>query len=559
MRRLWPSVFLLLLPCGSASAQPYDLDGGALIVHQVPEFAYTIDPPTGDWCTSYMPHAIDSCDAQINRVDPAGATRVVWFVLAAWHDAKTWCGTEFGLGDFDPALFAFEQYGPCFPTDGLSIPTAGWPGPRTGIALAVTGPAWSGNYLPVYYFTGYAYDGPGVIPLAPSPTSGFAGTANCLTPPRLWPAAALGGLGIGTDGIFACPPSEPPLGCCWVGEDCILTNESECELMGGIWVPPLYCSGEDRRCGGSGPPRVCCIHDECVLMVEQQCADAGGVYHANWSDCQADPCVERHVCCLGELCQMLSWSACVALGGTWHITWDSCGPPNPCAEPHVCCLGETCRLLTNPDDCAQLQGVWHPEWSSCSGNPCDTLPPMAACCAGADCSLLTESDCLALGGIWMSTWLSCAPNQCPYLPPPPHVCCVGEQCVLVQTGLECHTAGGFLHPWSPDCDPDPCAGLVPGCCWLGAVCQLTTEIECMAMGGIWVPPDYCFAAGRDCGGVGLPRLCCISDRCYFLVEGQCTDAGGAWHPEWDSCDPNPCGGSVPAEKWSWGAVKALYR
>jgi hypothetical protein len=176
---------------------------------------------------------------------------------------------------------------------------------------------------------------------------------------------------------------------------------------------------------------------------------------------------------------------------------------------------------------------------------------------GMDCSVLTETDCLAQGGIWMSTWHGCEPNQCPYLPPPPHVCCVGEQCTLVPTEQECHAAGGFLRPFSPDCDPDPCFHPSPGCCYIGADCYIVLETECLTMGGIWIPPDYCFASARDCG-VGPPQLCCIADRCYFLVEQQCTDLGGMWHPEWDSCDPNPCGG-VPAPRWSWGAIKALYR
>jgi hypothetical protein len=517
MRRLGSCWFLLILLLGSAGAQPYNLEGGAFIVHRVPELAYSTEPPTGNWCTSCLPHAIDSCDAQINRVDPVGAARVVWFVLAAWYEAKLWCGVEFGLDDYDPSLFTFDAYGPCFPASGLEIPTTGWPGPDTGIALATTVEAWSGNYIPVYYFTGYAYEGPGVLPLGPSPTSGLAGTANCGTPPRLWPAIALGGLGIGTDGIFACPPSGPRIGCCWIGDDCVLSTEDDCARMGGVWVPPPYCSDEGRRCGGVGPPRVCCIHDECVFMVEEQCADAGGEYHGGWSSCDSNPCVEHHVCCVGELCQVVSQSECDALGGIWRPTWDSCGPPNPC----------------------------------------DTLPPLAACCMGMDCSVLTETDCLAQGGIWMSTWHGCEPNQCPYLPPPPHVCCVGEQCTLVPTEQECHAAGGFLRPFSPDCDPDPCFHPSPGCCYIGADCYIVLETECLTMGGIWIPPDYCFASARDCG-VGPPQLCCIADRCYFLVEQQCTDLGGMWHPEWDSCDPNPCGG-VPAPRWSWGAIKALYR
>jgi hypothetical protein len=565
MRVLGTLPLLVILLTVSAAADPDDLEGGVFIVHQVPELAYSSDPPTGDWCTSYVPYAIESCDQQANRVDVTDRTGVAWFVLAAWYEAKTWCATEFGFGSYDPLLFTFVDYGPCFPEQGLEIPTYGWPGPDHGTSLAAVGGPWSGNFIPVYAFFGYAYadQAPGRIPLDIDPGQGFGGTCDCISPPTMYPALAYGALGINTDGIFACPVQPEP-GCCWVGSECLLTLEEQCELMGGHWVPPQYCFSFARDCGGVGPPKICCIDEQCFFMVEQQCADEGGEYHAEWDSCDGNPCdtpTEWHVCCVGETCRLLTDpDICAGLHGVWHPEWTSCDG-NPCDTPtewHVCCVGETCRLLTDPDICAGLHGVWHPEWTSCDGNPCDTLPPLAACCMGMDCSVLPETDCLARGGIWMSTWLDCEPNQCPYLPPPPHVCCVGEQCILVPTEQECHDADGFLHPFSPDCDPDPCANPLPGCCYVGADCFITLETECLTMGGIWIPPDYCFESARDCG-VGPPQLCCIADRCYFLVEQQCIDLSGVWHPEWDSCDPDPCGGGTPARKWNWGAIKALYR
>ncbi|MCK4303877.1 MAG: hypothetical protein KAY24_06535 [Candidatus Eisenbacteria sp.] len=35
--------------------------------------------------------------------------------------------------------------------------------------------------------------------------------------------------------------------------------------------------------------------------------------------------------------------------------------------------------------------------------------------------------------------------------------------------------------------------------------------------------------------------CCVMEACNIVLEEQCEALGGAWHPEWTSCDPNPCG------------------
>jgi gingipain R len=196
---------VVLLGGGWALAQTTDLSNGVFIAHAPASLQYTNSPPTGTWCGAYAQYAaIDSCSEQINHVDTEGA--IVWYVLSAWTESKEWCGAQFGLGDYDTDNFVIWEHGACFPSGGLTIPTSGWPGPNEGIALTTTDENWSGNFVPVYWFAGYVY-GQDVIPLTLDPDSDFAGWARCVDHVEV-AADSLGGLGLLTNGIYACP-QEP--------------------------------------------------------------------------------------------------------------------------------------------------------------------------------------------------------------------------------------------------------------------------------------------------------------------------------------------------------------
>jgi gingipain R len=220
---------VVLLGGGWALAQSTDLSDGVFIVHAPSGLQYTNSPPTGGWCGAYAECAIDSCSEQINRIDSQAP--VVWYVLAAWTESKQWCGTEFGLGNYDADNFAIWEHGACFPSTGMSIPTSGWPGPNEGIALTTTDVSWSGNFIPVYWFAGYAY-GEDVIPLAADPGTGLVGWARCNDHVEV-PAGALGGMGLFTEGISACPECEPVEGT--LTEDENVTVDIQ-EIEDGYWV-----------------------------------------------------------------------------------------------------------------------------------------------------------------------------------------------------------------------------------------------------------------------------------------------------------------------------------
>ncbi len=74
-------------------------------------------------------------------------------------------------------------------------------------------------------------------------------------------------------------------------------------------------------------------------------------------------------------------------------------------------------------------------------------------------------------------------------------------------------------------------------CCVGEDCYIVTEEDCEGMGGEFHPEwDTC-----DPNPCLLPHACCFGDgSCAMLFEQECADQGGVFHPEWDTCDPNPC-------------------
>jgi len=187
----------------SVGADPADLEGGVFIAHHPGSFQYS---PGLDWCEEYGElYSISSCESQNPRIDLDGnlGERSLWYVIAAWTESKTWCGTEFGFGTYDPAIYEFLEYGGCIPND-LSISTDGWPGPNEGTAVTATDVQWDGNFQAVYYFMGYAYY-EGQIPLDVDPDPSFGGFGNCATPSETWVAADYGAMGLFQDGVAVCP------------------------------------------------------------------------------------------------------------------------------------------------------------------------------------------------------------------------------------------------------------------------------------------------------------------------------------------------------------------
>jgi len=213
-------------PCGS------DLSGGLLIVHAPPGLEWTSGQ---DWCQRYKDEfAMANGDDQVSRIDPdiANEEISVWYVIMGWEDSKEVCGLEFGLGNYDPGIFGFLEWGACT-NGGMETPMTGWPGPNRGTAL-LPDEAWQGSCVAAYWFAGYAYE-EGVIPLAVHPTSTEARFTNCAFPSQSWEAGCLASLGILTAGE-PCYEGEGPERACCVGATCTLMTYAACETAGGSWL-----------------------------------------------------------------------------------------------------------------------------------------------------------------------------------------------------------------------------------------------------------------------------------------------------------------------------------
>jgi hypothetical protein len=140
----------------------------------------------------------------------------------------------------------------------------------------------------------------------------------------------------------------------------------------------------------------------------------------------------------------------------------------------------------------------------------ETMPiPFGGFVNNAVPAQMFDATCFGAMGIFTSG-IPCGPIDPP--PPIPHVCCVGPDCFLVMSELECNLLHGVWYPNLDSCDPNPCVSV----CCIGEECVLTySQIACQASGGIWRP-----------------------------------DLG-------HSCEPNPCP-STPVRRKNWGNIKTLY-
>jgi hypothetical protein len=181
--------------------QPHvpDAPNGVFIAHHPPGLQFS---NWGDWYDNYQnDHAITRWDQQHNRIDFDGNRNdsSLWYVIVAFEDTTSWYGAGFGLGDFDPEIYRFTSWGPTSAHRTRAQASHGWPAPNAGITITAEDEGWRGNYLPIYYFAGYAYQ-EGVIPLVSAPRIGKAVIRTHREPGISVVPEDMGSMGIFTDG-----------------------------------------------------------------------------------------------------------------------------------------------------------------------------------------------------------------------------------------------------------------------------------------------------------------------------------------------------------------------
>jgi hypothetical protein len=322
-------VLILIVTCAiTIEADENNLAGGVLIAHYVPRISVRYQQSPCDRYFNDPSAQIHDASEQVCRSDVISdySWPDTWYVIAAFHEEKVWCGTQFGLGDYHPYAFYLTHSGSNCLANSLEIPTSGWPGPGEGISIAATDVPYEGNYIPIYAFQGYTYYGPSVptlIEITEYPGQGFLGFGNCEAPSQAWPAEG------GAMGFF----------------------------MDGIAVYPVT-------------PGACCLSDgTCEVMVETEC---DGEFHFD-TTCDPTPCSNPlGACCFTDgICLPVLEAECLASGGDWLGGGTDCNP-NLCPQPlRACCDESGVCTLTEQANCA---GDWMPDEVSCEPNPCPVSP-----------------------------------------------------------------------------------------------------------------------------------------------------------------------------------------
>jgi hypothetical protein len=130
-------------------------------------------------------------------------------------------------------------------------------------------------------------------------------------------------------------------------------------------------------------------------------------------------------------------------------------------------------------------------------------------------------------------------------------------CVTPPTAYPAVCFGALgLYQDGVTCCPPP---TLPHACCVGNECVLVYWAdECTAQGGI-DHPEWATCDGNPCGSY-LPNVCCVGHECFLVWETECAAMQGHWLPDLYTCGPpNPCDMYTPAAPTSWGAIKAVFR
>jgi hypothetical protein len=249
MKRLLLIVTFVVFWCGTALAGPN------IGVTLTPHGNILCAETNGDVCSAIQLPAICHDTTPESCPDENG---VEWFLAVATGDGLCFNTITFGIGNYDPYVCYVADYGPCFPEfSPLEIPSAGWPGPKTGTSVSWAPNCLCGGLIPVYYFGFYVYYAGGPVPFGDFYPGQTAAVVSCESPPEEDPIAIFGTMGCGADpGAQGCPGEL--LGACCVDTDqdgipetCIPDiSEIDCyEIFGGWpWFPETPCGPEGEPC-----------------------------------------------------------------------------------------------------------------------------------------------------------------------------------------------------------------------------------------------------------------------------------------------------------------------
>ena len=511
---------VLGLTASASSAGPNA--GGVLWVHDT-GVVFSTDPSLPPMST---PPA--DCAGVDNQQDADGVDRI-WKVYAAFPEGSssqlksTGFGTRFPDGPPDPYI-TINAAG-CGAPPGVT-----WDGTR-GFPTASGGEVWLNFASPgletvvwLFYFTGSAGTGQSEEPRpltwctflrSSSDENVFLDDA---VPQHVDPILGYGCLGFGVPGSTPCP--QPPTGCC-----CDQFHGSMGITTQAACLPPAVWLGADVTCNAvTCPPwGACCDRatGNCTIMGQTECLALGPWFEwlGTGVPCNTVTCQPTGCCCTNTGTTEITTAA--ACAGYWAGAGVLCSP-DPC--PGACCDRATgnCTIITGQTACLAL-GPWF-EWLG-TGVPCNavTCQPTGCCCdptVGVS-SITTAADCRA---IWLGPGVSC--SECTQL----GACCDFTAGVCT-TALEswCHGSSEVWLGVGVSCHPNPC--LLGACCNRATGgCDMTTAPGCM---WDWHPE------WQSCDPNPCTAPCCdpVTGACAMTTHPDCVKD---WRPDLRSCEPNQC-------------------
>lgn len=218
------------------------------------------------------------------------------------------------------------------------------------------------------------------------------------------------------DQYFTVPITTPPCGACCVGQECLVSTQTQCQGQGGSFQGVnASCVGNPCDAAATG---ACCRGTACTIETQVECVNGGGAYFGNDTTCASFPCQTIGACCLpNNTCQVLSETQCANAGGDYR------GGGAVCADGlctlGACCLGTTGTMCQQMREyaCLNEDGVYQGAGTTC---------PNAACVGGACCidnlcfTVRGGSTCGQQGGTYLGDNVACTANSCgapPAAPP----------------------------------------------------------------------------------------------------------------------------------------------
>jgi len=300
---------------------------------------------------------------------------------------------------------------------------------------------------------------------------------------------------------------------------------------------------------------VCCLPDDtCLLLIEEDCLGLGGVWHEEWTECEPNPCIAPLVIEAGFDLYVTD------PGSTYRDFAGNPIPPDffgPGSDPFDGVISfQGMPLQVSPfcpnDDLSMVDTIVERQDDAHFPGPgsTDLIPTEIVELQLVSTEPITVT---YFGGMDPTAWdvTATLPPSVPSLGLMDIACDdpslggwfdAGTEYCLELTFYE--QGSGMtvtldLGEWGM-CDATSAVD-VPWEIWNPPPISCTTNICINPMGlTIYQGPHFRHVIWSVCVDPATAVCCLLGGECQITTPNECVDLDGIWHPEWNSCDPNPC-------------------